>query len=266
MTLNNNEHPIRPLILVSNDDSYSANGVRCLIDRLLPFGDVVAVCPDAPRSGQSMAITVNDALKLHELPDYHGAKMYKVSGTPVDCIKLAMHHILPRKADLVVAGINHGSNSAVNVLYSGTMGATMEGCAFGIPSIGFSLTDHSPDADFTPCFKAIDILVENVLRWGLPEGICLNVNVPNINETPKEMRLCVPCRGRWNDEYREYTDPHGGKFFWLTGEYINEEPENEQTDEWCLSHGIISVVPVAIDRSVPIQPGLEWLTKAIETY
>lgn len=154
---------MRPLILVSNDDSYSAKGVHCLIDRLIPFGDVVAVCPDAPRSGQSMAITVNDALKLTELPDYNGAKMYKVSGTPVDCVKLAMHHILPRKADLVVAGINHGSNSAVNVLYSGTMGAAMEGCAFGIPSIGFSLTDHSHDADFTPCYKAIDLLVKEVL-------------------------------------------------------------------------------------------------------
>lgn len=260
------DSPARPLILVSNDDSITANGVHCLIDRLLPFGEVVCVCPDAPRSGQSMAITVNDPLKLTRLPDYRGARMYKVSGTPVDCIKLAMHHILPRKADLVVAGINHGSNSAVNVLYSGTMGAAMEGCAFGIPSIGFSLTDHNPDADFTPCFKAVDILVDYTLRHGLPEGVCLNVNVPNIHEVPKEMRVCVPCRGRWNDEYREYTDPHGGSFFWLTGEYVNEEPENEQTDEWCLAHGIISIVPVAIDRTVPLGPGIDWLTQAIEAY
>ncbi len=257
---------MRPLILVSNDDSYSAKGVRCLIDRLLPFGDVVAVCPDAPRSGQSMAITVNDALKLSEVPDYHGAKMYKVSGTPVDCVKLAMHHILPRRADLVVAGINHGSNSAVNVLYSGTMGAAMEGCAFGIPSIGFSLTDHSADADFTPCFKAIDLLVKEVLEHGLPEDICLNVNVPNIGKTPDEMRLAVACRGKWNDEYREYTDPSGHKFYWLTGEYVNEEPDNEQTDEWCLSHGIISVVPICIERTAPITPSTEWLRSISEKY
>ncbi len=250
---------MRPLILVSNDDSYNAKGVRCLIDRLLPFGDVVAVCPDAPRSGQSMAITVNDALKLTELPDYHGAKMYKISGTPADCVKLAMHHILPHKPDLVATGINHGSNSAVNVLYSGTMGAAMEGCAFGIPSIGFSLTDHSADADFTPCFKAVDLLVKEVLEHGLPEGVCLNVNVPDTGHMPAEMCLAVACRGRWNDEYREYRDPYGNKFYWLTGEYINEEPDNKQTDEWCLSHGMISVVPVSIERTVPITADTGWL-------
>lgn len=257
---------MRPLILVTNDDSYSATGVRCLIDRLLPFGDVVAVCPDAPRSGQSMAITVNDALKVQRLTDYRGAKMYKVSGTPVDCVKLSMHNILPRHADLVVSGINHGSNSAVNVLYSGTMGAAMEGCAFGIPSIGFSLTDHSPDADFTPCFKAIDILVEETLRNGLPRDICLNVNIPNVSQTPAEMRLAVSCRGRWNDEYKKYTDPHGNDFYWLTGEYINEEPENENTDEWCLSHGIISVVPICIDRTASPGKGSEWLHTAMTRY
>jgi len=257
---------MRPLILVSNDDSYSAKGVHCLIDRLLPIGDVVAICPDAPRSGQSMAITVNDALKVTELPEYHGARMYKVSGTPVDCIKLAMHNILPRTADIVVTGINHGSNSAVNVLYSGTMGAAMEGCAFGIPSIGFSLTDHSADADFTPCYKAIDLLVNEVLKNGLPESICLNVNIPNIRHTPAEMRLAVACKGKWNDEYREYTDPQGHKFYWLTGEYVNEEPDNEKTDEWCLNHGIISVVPVSIDRTVPVGHDTEWLRCISEKY
>lgn len=255
---------MKPLILVSNDDGYNALGVRCLIDRLLPFGDVVAVCPDGPRSGQSMAITVNEPLKVTQLPDYHGAKMYKVSGTPVDCVKLSMHTILDRRPDLVVSGINHGSNAAVNVLYSGTMGAAMEGCAFGIPSIGFSLTDHSSEADFTPCYRAIDILVADTLKHGLPEGICLNVNVPNIDHAPEEMRLAVPCRGKWNDEYKEYVDPHGNKFYWLTGDYINEEPENTATDEWCLSHDIISVVPVAIDRTAPDIPA--WLDSISSQY
>ena len=130
----------RPLILVSNDDSYMARGVHALIDRLTLLGDVVAVCPLHPQSGQSMAITVNSPLRITRIPDYNGARMYHVSGTPVDCIKLAMHHILDSRPDLVVTGINHGSNSAINVLYSGTMGAAMEGAAFGIPSIGFSLT------------------------------------------------------------------------------------------------------------------------------
>lgn len=250
---------MRPLILVTNDDGIDARGVHCLIDRLLPYGDIVTVCPDAPRSGQSMAITVNDPLKLTELPDYNGAKMYKVSGTPVDCVKLAMHHILPRKADLVVAGINHGSNSGVNVLYSGTMGAAMEGCAFGIPSIGFSLTSHAADADFTPCYAAIDILVKEVLEHGLPQDICLNVNVPADKGIPSEMRLCVSCRGHWNDEYQEYIDPHGRKFYWLTGTFENLEPDNENTDEWCLDHGIISVVPIDIERTAPIKSDMEWL-------
>lgn len=256
----------KPLILVSNDDSFRARGVLELIDRLLPYGDVIAVCPAEPQSGKSMAITVNDPLHIKELPEYKEAKMYAVTGTPVDCVKLAMHHILPRTPDLVAAGINHGSNSAVNVLYSGTMGAAMEGCAFGIPSVGFSLTDHSPDADFTPCLKAIDTLVPAILRYGLPEGVCLNVNVPDINSTPAEMRLCEPCKGKWNDEYKEYTDPHGHKFYWLTGVFENLEPDNELTDEWALEHGMISVVPVAIDRTVPLTPELAWLPAAIASY
>ncbi len=257
---------MRPLILVSNDDSYMARGVHALIDRLVKFGDVVAVCPQHPQSGQSMAITVNEPLRITRLDDYNGARMYHVSGSPVDCIKLAMHHILDRRPDLVVTGINHGSNSAINVLYSGTMGAAMEGSAFGIPSIGFSLTDHSADADFTPCEKAIDVLVEAALRHGLPEDVALNVNVPNISGTPAEMRLCTPCRGRWNDEYKEYTDPFGRKFYWLTGRYENLEPENESTDEWALAHGMVSVVPVAIERSSDICRSVSWLPEAIAAY
>lgn len=256
----------RPLILVSNDDSYSANGVRILIDELLKYGEVVSVCPDAPRSGQSMALTVNDALRITRLEDYHGARMYKVNGTPVDCIKISMHHILDRRPSLVVAGINHGSNSAINVLYSGTMGAAMEGSAFGIPSIGFSLTDHDPNADFTPCLRAVNILVEDALKYGMPLDMCLNVNVPNVDHVPAEMRIAEPCRSRWNDEYKEYMDPNGKKFYWLTGKYINEEPDNELTDEWCLSHGIISVVPVCINRSAEKMPRIEWLAASVERY
>lgn len=240
----------RPLILVSNDDSIHAKGVKALISRLVKFGDVVAVCPDAPRSGQSMAITVNDPIRISRLQDYDGAAMYMASGTPVDCIKLSMHHILDRRPDLVVAGINHGSNASVNELYSGTMGATCEGCAFGIPSIGFSLTDHDPDADFTQCFPAVDKIVEQVLEKRLPEGICLNVNIPNIGRPVEDMRIVSPCRGHWDDEYKEYTDPSGRKFYLLSGEFINDEPDNEATDEWCLKHGIVSVVPTSINRKI----------------
>lgn len=256
----------RPLILVSNDDSYKAPGVHVLIDRLTRLGDVVCVCPEHPQSGQSMALTVNSPLRITSLPDYNGAKMYHVSGTPVDCIKLAMHHIVDRKPALVCTGINHGSNSAINVLYSGTMGAAMEGAAFGVPSIGFSLTDHSWEADFTPCLLAIDVLAEAALENGMPLDTALNVNIPDIKGTPDGIRLCVPCRGLWNDEYKEYVDPHGQKFYWLTGRYENLEPDNRQTDEWALAHRLVSVVPVGIERAAGTAPAVPWLANAIAEY
>lgn len=250
----------RPLILVSNDDGYRARGVRELIDMLRPFGEIVAVCPEGPRSGGSMAITVNEALRLAEVPDFEGCKMYKVNGSPVDCVKLGFYVALGgRKPDLVVAGINHGSNSAVNVVYSGTMGATFEGCAFGVPSVGFSLTDHDPQADFSGCRPFVEKIVEMTLRNGLPAGMCLNVNVPNSVEAPKEMRTVRAARGNWNDEYQRYTDPFGRPFYWLTGSFHNEEPEARDTDEWCLAHGIVSVVPTLLDRTAPASGQPEWL-------
>jgi len=253
----------RPLILVSNDDGIEAKGVHELIDRLLRFGDVVAVCPDSPRSGQSMALTVNAPLRVTRTNDYHGAEMYKTNGTPVDCVKLAMHTVMKRRPEIIVAGINHGANSSINVNYSGTMGATLEGCAFRIPSIGFSLTDHSYEADFSPCLPFIDAIIKGVLQHGLPETTCLNVNIPNCGRIPSEMRLVRPARGNWSDEYREYMDPNGQKFYWLTGKFINEEPDNEDTDEWCLSHGIVSVVPETIDRISPNTEPLQWISQKL---
>ncbi len=239
----------RPLILVTNDDGIEARGVYAIIDRLLPFGDIVAVCPDSPRSAQSMAITGNMALRVNRVDDYRGAKMYKTNGTPVDCVKLAVGCVVDRRPDLVVSGINHGSNASINVIYSGTMGAALEGCAFGIPSIGFSLTNYSPDADFSPCLSFIDSIVGLVLANGLPQGVCLNVNIPDTRPFPSEMRMVRAAKGNWTDEYKEYTDPHGQKFYWLTGTFVNEEPEAEDTDEWCLSHGIVSIVPISLDRT-----------------
>lgn len=256
---------MKPLILVSNDDSYSARGVNSLIEWIKEIGDVVAVCPATPQSGKSMALTVNDPLWITEIP-YDGAKMYKLTGTPVDCIKVSMHYILDRKPDLVVSGINHGSNAAVNVFYSGTMGAAIEGALFGIPSVGFSLTDHSPDANFNPCRKAVEMIVKGMLEHGLPEKTCLNVNIPNLQETPREMRLCESCQGYWNDEYKEYTDPMGRKFYMLSGEFVNMEPDNDITDEWALAHGIISVVPTVVERTGVDTPEIPWLRQMIKSY
>lgn len=256
MTDKNN---IRPLILISNDDGIEAPGVHRLIDFVAPFGDIICVCPDGPRSGQSMAITVSSALRIKSLPGYNGAKMFSINGTPVDCVKLAMHTILPRRPDLVLAGINHGSNAAVNVVYSGTMGATFEGCSCGIPSIGFSLTNHSHDADFSGCRRFVEQLVDKVLKHGLPEGMCLNVNVPDTDDAPQEMRVVRACRGAWSDEYRRYTDPAGHGFFMLSGRFDNYEPDAEDTDEWCLHHGIVSVVPTLLDRTASREVAPEWL-------
>lgn len=249
----------RPLILVSNDDGYLAPGVHALIDMLIPFGRVIAVCPDAPRSGQSMAITVNDAMRIDRVKGFDKAELYAANGTPADCIKLGMYALCPRKPDLVVAGINHGSNSAINVIYSGTMGAVFEGCAFGIPSIGFSLTDHAFDVDFEPCRPFVSRIVAETLANGLPEGICLNVNVPNSIDPPKEMRLVRAAKGKWSDEYKQYIDPHGRPFYWLQGHFDNEEPDAEDTDEWCLAHGIVSVVPTLLERTAPDSLLPDWI-------
>ena len=253
----------RPLILVSNDDSVRAKGVHELIRVLLKIGEVVCVCPELPQSGMSMALTVNSPLKVKRLPDYLEAKMYMVDGTPVDCVKIAIDNLLPRRPDIVVSGINHGSNAAINVVYSGTMGAAFEGCAYGIPSIGFSLTSHDEDADFTPCLPVVKKLVEITLEKSLPSDVCLNVNIPAGYKEFKKMKVVKGCHGRWNDRYEEYRDPARRPFYWLAGEFVNLEPENEETDEWCLAHGIVSIVPVKLDRTYQNLNEFEWIPEII---
>lgn len=245
----------RPLILVSNDDGIEAPGVRRLIDALLPMAEIVCVCPLHPHSGMSMALTVRDPLRVKRVDDYRGVPMFAVDGTPTDCVKVARHCILPRRPQMVVTGINHGSNAGINLLYSGTMGAALEGCVLGIPSVGFSLTNHSMDADFAPCEPFIREICSRLLVCGLPDGICLNVNIPDSEKAPERMKVVRQCRSSWSDEYREYTDPAGHPFYMITGRFINDEPDCEDTDEWCMSHGIVSVVPVMLDRTA----SLPWL-------
>lgn len=258
----NNE--TRPLILVSNDDGIDAPGVHRLIDYLSEFGDIVCVCPDGPRSGQSMAITVSNPLRITRVEDYNGAKMYKTNGTPVDCIKLAVYEALNRCPDLVVTGINHGSNAAINVVYSGTMGAAFEGCAFGIPSIGFSITDHDQTFPMQHCEPFVKQVVSAVLKCGLPHGVCLNVNIPATLTPPKGIRMVRGCKGNWSDEYDKHIDADGIPYYTLTGKFTNEEPESTDTDEWCLAHGIVSVVAVALDRTVDLSSSVPQLIKLID--
>ena len=243
----------KPLILIANDDGIQAPGVHRLVDYLADMGEIVCLCPDSPRSGGSMALTVQGALRVKELPDYNGAKMYSTNGTPTDCVKLAWHTVLrDRKPDLVVSGINHGSNAAINVLYSGTMGAAQEGCAFGVPSVGFSLTNHSHSADFSACRVFVRAIVAGMLKNGLPEGICLNVNIPDCQPEPTRMHLVRECKGNWSDEYVEYADPSGKPFYMLAGKFENAEPAATDTDEYVLHHGGVSIVPIMLDRTAPL--------------
>lgn len=250
----------KKLILVSNDDGYMAKGVRELMEMLAPYGEVVAVCPDQGRSGQSMALTFDAPLRVkEEKSPVEGARLFSCNGTPVDCVKISCYSVLEgRTPDLVVAGINHGSNAAVNVVYSGTMGAVQEGCSWGIPAIGFSLTTHDPDADFSSVKSAVDKLVPMLLRHGLAKGIFINVNVPaGFAEAP--LAVCRECKAHWSEEYKRYEDPMGRSFYMLSGHMINDEPSSTDTDLYALEHGLTSVVVEVLDRTAPAALVPEWM-------
>lgn len=239
----------RPLIMISNDDSISAPGLFELVDVASKYGDVWVVAPAQPHSGQSSALTVGAPLKIKEVPsDKEGVRLFTVDGTPVDCVKLGLHAIVPRKPDFLLSGINHGSNSGTAIIYSGTMGAVLEGSMEQIPSVGFSLLHHSMKADFSLGIEFVDKIVADVVSNGLPEGICLNVNIP-AKVVPAGIRVCRAAKGHWSEEYKRYLDPQGNPFYWLTGRFVNEEPEATDTDEYWLDRNFISVVPVTPDMT-----------------
>jgi len=235
----------KPLILITNDDGHDAPGIQVLTLLMMQLGDVVVVAPDGARSAQSNALTVTHPIRFKKLEQKEGLIRYSCTGTPTDCVKLALNEIVDRRPDLIVAGINHGSNSAINVIYSGTMGAVLEGCENGILSIGFSVCDHSLDADFSIFESYVLQITRAALLNGLPHATCLNVNAP-VGDI-KGIRVARQCDGRWTKEYAKRTDPRGGSYFWLTGNFENHEPEAEDTDEWALEHGFISIVPTKID-------------------
>lgn len=234
----------RPLILVCNDDGVHAPGLQYLAETAHRFGDVMVVAPDSPQSGMGHAVTINDTLRVADMSSQKGYPMYSCSGTPVDCVKLAMNKLLPRKPDLVVSGINHGSNSSVNVIYSGTMSAAIEGAIAGVTSIGFSLCDYSYDADFTPCLPWVEKIMAYALFENPLKGLCLNVNFPK--GPVHGFKFVRQARGYWAEEMDERLDPRGGKYYWLTGRF--EVPDTGQdTDEYALRLGWASVVPVTFD-------------------
>lgn len=241
------------LIFLTNDDGYMSKGFRAAIEVARSFGHVIAIAPDRVQSGMSQAITISTPLFLRQVESTDDVEIYSFSGTPVDCVKVAFDHFLQeRKIDLVLSGINHGSNAAVNVMYSGTMGAAIEGSFYGIPAVGLSLDDHSAEADFEAAVEYGRRIVAAVLDAAatLPRPLCLNVNVPAI--PLGEIQGIKPCRqtkGFWREDFYRRLDPHGRDYFWLTGKFNNAEPDAEDSDEWALAHGYVAVVPVQVDMT-----------------
>ncbi|UXP31319.1 5'/3'-nucleotidase SurE [Reichenbachiella agarivorans] len=239
----------KPLILISNDDGITSTGIRKLVELMATLGEVVVVAPDKPQSGMGHAITVGDTLRLVK-SDLFGKDIlaYECSGTPADCIKLAKREVLKdRQVDLVVSGINHGSNTSISVLYSGTMSAAIEGAIEGGPAIGFSLCDFSADADFSHVDRFVLEITNNVLSHGLPKGIALNVNIPTKqNEAIKGIKICRQANARWEEEFDKRIDPHGRNYYWMVGNFVNHD-KGEDNDEWAISDNYVSVVPCQFD-------------------
>ena len=238
----------KPLILVTNDDGIRAPGLRSLIEVMTEIGEVVVVAPDSPRSGMGHAITINSPLYCDKIKVTDGPQLeYSCSGTPADCVKLAVNELLNKKPDLCVSGINHGSNSSINVVYSGTMSAAIEACIEGVPAIGFSLLDFKWNADFKPLKKYIKKISLEALEKGIPKDVVLNVKFPLLQNTKiKGMKICRQARAHWIEEFDKRTNPMGREYYWLTGTFINED-KGEDTDEWALNKGFISIVPTQFD-------------------
>lgn len=237
----------RPLIMVVNDDGYNAPGIASLTKAMAEIGDVVVVAPKGPQSGMGHAITLNDTLRVEKVSVEGASKAYALSGTPVDCVKFGTKKVLDKKPDIIVSGINHGSNASVNVIYSGTMSAAVEGALEGIPSIGFSLCDHSIDADFTASVHFAKVITKKVLKDGLPHGTCLNVNIPKLAlDLIKGTKVARQCIAYWDETFDERQDPMGNKYYWLTGKFVTQDMK-EDTDEWALKNGFVSIVPVQSD-------------------
>ncbi|MCV9931509.1 5'/3'-nucleotidase SurE [Flavobacterium sp. LS1R47] len=238
----------KPLILVTNDDGVSAPGIRALISVMSQIGEVVVVAPDKPQSAMGHAITINSTLYLNKLSkEGDSITEYSCSGTPVDCVKLAVNEILKRKPDLCVSGVNHGSNSSINVIYSGTMSAAVEAGIEGIPAIGFSLLDYDWNADFDSIKSFIKKITLETLENKLPEGVVLNVNFPKLKENEiKGIKICRQAKAQWMEKFDKRKTPSGKDYYWLSGEFVNQD-KGEDTDEWALENGYVSVVPVQFD-------------------
>ncbi len=238
----------RPLILVTNDDGITAPGIRALISIMNEIGDVVVIAPDSPQSGMGHAITLDSTIYCDAVTIDEGEQLeYRCSGTPADCVKMAISEILNKRPDLCVSGINHGANSSINVIYSGTMSAAIEAGIEGIPAIGFSLLDYSWTANFDGIKKYVKQIALQVLKNGLSDGVVLNVNFPKLKDNNfKGIKICRQARANWVEEFDKRTNPQGKEYYWLTGKFVNLD-KGEDTDVWALENKYISIVPVHFD-------------------
>ncbi len=239
---------MKPLILISNDDGFHAKGLQSLIGMLRTLGDLVVVSPDRPRSAASCCVTTTIPVSARLIQKEPGLELYSCTGTPVDCLKLGLSQLVSHTPDLVVSGINHGTNVAFNVHYSGTVAVAKEGALHGIPSIAFSLSDSSEDADFLPMTSYVRHLVSMVLDRGLPHGSLLNVNFP-LAESYKGVRICKMSLGSWQEEFVRKEEYDGRNYYWLGGEEVYENPLDEESDSWALDHDYIAVTPIKIDET-----------------
>ena len=237
----------KPIILITNDDDITSKGIRSLVEAVQDLGTVVVVAPDRPQSGMGHAITIGSPLRMNKMNLFGEVEAWQTSGTPVDCVKLAVDKILHRKPDICLSGINHGANHSINVIYSGTMSAAMEASIEGIPSIGFSLLDYSYDADFTASKQIVHTIVSAVLNKKIDKHFLLNVNIPALPpEKIKGIKICKQAYAKYEEKFSERLDPHSKKYYWLTGEFKNFD-KGRDTDVWALEHGYVSAVPVQFD-------------------
>ena len=237
----------KPLILISNDDGISAKGINELIAGIRSLGEIVVIAPDGARSGMSSAISSMNPIRLNLIRQEPDLTIYSCSGTPVDCVKLGTNEILDRIPDLIISGINHGSNSAICVIYSGTVGAALEGTILGVPSFAVSLCDHSPDADFSQAVKYARLVAEKILKEGMPKGVCFNLNVPK--DEVKGLKIATQTPGYWWKEFQAAQDPFHRTVYWLTGEFFNEDPDNTGNDEAVLNQNYAALVPIQLDMT-----------------
>ena len=237
----------KPLILVTNDDGIHAKGLRELVEVMQFFGDVVVISSEVSMSGKACGITVDQPLRAVPVEKIHGVPTFKCNGTPVDSVKLSFNSLLERTPDYVVSGINHGSNASISVIYSGTMGAAIEGGLHGVPSIGFSLDDYDSEADFSKAKLVVARVFQSIIENGIPAFTCLNVNIPK--GKPEGIKVCRQAHGKWMEEFEKRTDPHGREYHWLSGYFQNLDEDTEDTDIFALENNFATVVPVRVDMT-----------------